>query len=137
MESSQRRLLSRLQDGYAASSDRRSPLPRQHQNRVVPWNNLTDDSDRLFARERQEVSIGRDGVAVNLISVAGVVTKIRSKLIKTLIKGKSIKIKNSPQCVDRALNVEDSIFEWFSVIQGLQVGERRGVAFDQIGQPGM
>ena len=69
----QRRLLGRLQHRRAAGADRRRELPRRHQQRIVPRDDLPGDADRLAQREAHRVVGHRDDVAVNLRRQAAVV----------------------------------------------------------------
>ena len=46
----QRRLLGRLQDDGVAGRQGRAPLPRLHQQREVPRDDLADDADRFVPR---------------------------------------------------------------------------------------
>ena len=73
LEDRQRRLLGRLQHRRAAGADRRRELPRRHQQRVVPRDDLAGDADRLAQREAHRVVGHRDDVAVNLGGQAAVV----------------------------------------------------------------
>ena len=59
-ERRQRRLLGRLQHRRAAGADRRRELPRRHQQRVVPRDDLAGDADRLAQREAHRVVGHRD-----------------------------------------------------------------------------
>ena len=72
-ERGQRRLLGRLQHRRAAGADRRRELPRRHQQRVVPRDDLAGDADRLAQREAHRVVGHRDHVAVDLGGQAAVV----------------------------------------------------------------
>ena len=69
----ERRLLGRLQHGRAAGADRRRQLPRRHQHRVVPRDDLPGDADRLAQRQAHRVVGHRDDVAVDLGRQAAVV----------------------------------------------------------------
>src|SRR5207247_10850340 len=66
-------LLRRLEDGRAASRQRRSPFPRLHEQWKIPGDDLADDADRLVARIAEIISLHRDGLAVNLVRPASVV----------------------------------------------------------------
>ncbi len=72
-ERGQRRLFRRLQHRRAAGADRRRELPRRHQQRVVPRDDLAGDADRLAQREAHRIVGHRDDVAVNLRRQAAVV----------------------------------------------------------------
>ena len=72
-EHGQRRLLGRLEHDRAAGADRRRELPRRHQQRVVPRDDLAGDADRLAQREAHRVVGHRQDVAVNLRRQAAVV----------------------------------------------------------------
>ena len=76
-EHRERRLLGRLQHRRAAGADRRRQLPRRHQQRVVPRDDLPGDADRLAQREAHRVVGHRDDVAVNLRREAAVVLEAR------------------------------------------------------------
>ena len=63
VERRQRRLLGRLEHHRAAAGQRRAELPRRHQQREVPGDDLADDADRLAQRvgevlARREREIG-------------------------------------------------------------------------------
>ncbi len=72
-EHRQRRLLGRLQHGRAAGAEGGRQLPRRHQQRVVPRDDLAGDADRLAQREAHRVVGNRQHVAVNLRGEAAVV----------------------------------------------------------------
>jgi hypothetical protein len=74
VESRQRSLLCWLKNDSAASCDGWPPLPREHENRVVPRDDLANDPNRFFACVTQEVSVDWNCVAVDLVSVAGIIT---------------------------------------------------------------
>ena len=59
----QRRLLGRLEDDGAAGRQGRAPLPRLHQQREVPRDDLADDADRLVPRVA-EVSCPSTGIVL-------------------------------------------------------------------------
>ena len=69
----QRRLLGRLEHHRAARADRRRELPRGHQQRVVPRDDLPGDADRLAQREAHRVVGDGHDVAVDLGREAAVV----------------------------------------------------------------
>ena len=63
----QRRLLGRLQDHRAAGGERRGDLPRRHQEREVPRDDLAADADRLLERVDERVRpADRDRLALDL-----------------------------------------------------------------------
>ena len=69
----QRRLLGRLEDDGVAAGQGRAPLPRLHQQREVPRDDLADDADRLMAGVAEIWPLDGDGLAVVLVGPAGVV----------------------------------------------------------------
>ena len=69
----QRRLLGRLEHDGAAGRQRRAPLPRLHQQREIPRDDLPDHADRLVPRVAEIVALDRDRLAVDLVGPAGVV----------------------------------------------------------------
>ena len=74
----ERRLLGRLQDHRAARRQRRRDLPRRHQQREVPRDDLAADPDRLLERVDERVRPrDRDGLALDLRWPAGVVAQVR------------------------------------------------------------
>src|SRR5262249_42204635 len=69
----QRRLLGRVQDDGAAGRKGRTPLPRLHQEREVPRNDLADDADRFVPCVTEKWTLDGDRLAVDLVGPAGVV----------------------------------------------------------------
>ena len=69
----QRRLLGGLQDDGAAGRQGRTPLPRLHQQREVPGDDLADDADRLVAGVAEVRPFDGNRLAVDLVGPAGVV----------------------------------------------------------------
>ena len=73
----ERRLLGRLEDDRAAGGERRADLPRRHQQREVPRDDLPDDADGLLERVGVELGAGdvgqrrRHGRAAELRRPAG------------------------------------------------------------------
>src|SRR5258708_3677776 len=69
----ERRLLRRLEDAGATRGDGGGKLPRSHDQRIVPGNNLPRDAHR-FAKSKTQ-GIGGDGIDVteNFVGEAGVV----------------------------------------------------------------
>src|SRR5579863_5026271 len=55
LKSGERSLLSGLQHTSTACGDGGRKLPCRHQERIVPWNNLSRDSDRFLERKRHGV----------------------------------------------------------------------------------
>ena len=54
-ESGERCLLCRFQNAGASRRNRRRQLPRRHQQRIIPRDNLSRHADRLFQRERHRI----------------------------------------------------------------------------------
>ena len=74
-ESSKRSLLSRLQHNCVTGSKSRSEFPCHHQSREVPWDDLGTDTDGLLFCVAEVRSTNGDGLTVNLVSPASVVSK--------------------------------------------------------------
>ena len=72
-ERGERRLLGGLQHAAAARGRRGRELPRGHQQRIVPRNDLCGDTDRLAQREAERVGGHRIHVAGNFGGEAAVV----------------------------------------------------------------
>lgn len=109
-----RSLFSRLQDDSVAASEGRAELPRQHEKRIVPWNDLTAYADGLHAGEAEDATIGGDGLAVNLVGPAGIILETG----------------------DRAVNIELSLGDGLAVIESLELGDVVLVLGDQVGELG-
>src|ERR1035438_6501134 len=60
------RLLCRLHHNRIASGKSGCELPRLHEHREIPWNDLRDHTDRLEARVTEVVAINRNRAALNL-----------------------------------------------------------------------
>ena len=71
----QRRLLGWLQNAGATRRDRGRQLPRRHQQRIIPRNDLRGHAHRLAQRETQRVRRHRIDVALNLRRQPAVVLK--------------------------------------------------------------
>ena len=69
----QRRLLGRLKDDRAAGRQGGAPLPRLHQQREVPGNDLADDADRFVTGVAEVRPFDGDGLALDLVGPAGVI----------------------------------------------------------------
>lgn len=108
----QRSLLGRFHHDRATRGQRRSPLPGQHQHRVVPGNDLPDHAHRLLPRVGQMRPIRGHRVAADLVRPAGVV----------------------PQTVHRPVHIVHGVHVRFAVIERLQRGKIVHVAFHQVGQ---
>ena len=70
-ERGERRRLRRLQDDRVAARERGRDLPREHQQREVPRDDLTGDADRLRLAVRERV--------LELVRPAGVVEEVRCR----------------------------------------------------------
>ena len=109
----QRSLFGGLQDDRAAGGQGRTPLPRQHQQREVPGNDLTGHTHRLAAGVAKIVPANRDRVAGQFIGPAGIV----------------------PQAVDRQRQVgRAAVADRLAVVQGFQGGKFFQILLHQIGQ---
>src|SRR5213592_4932182 len=109
----QRGLLGRLEDDRAAGGERRGDLPRGHQQRIVPGDDLGADADRLAQRVAEDVA-GRDGdrLALDLRRPAGVVAEM----------------------VDGRRDVALGGGERLAVVERLEFGELGPVGLDQLGE---
>ena len=108
----QRRLLGRLHHDGVPAGQGRAPLPRQHQQREVPGDDLADHADRLPQGVRQEVAPDRDRPALDLVGPAGVVA----------------------QGVADALHVALGVGDRLAAVERFERGELGGVLLDQVGQ---
>lgn len=75
IQTRQRSLLRSLDDDGVAGSDGGTDLPSPHEDGEVPGNNLATDTNRLVAGVRQGLSVGVNGLTVNLVSPATVVAQ--------------------------------------------------------------
>ena len=112
LEDRERRLLGRLEDHRAAGADRRRNLPRGHEERIVPRNDLPADADRLAQREAQRVVRNGHDVAVDLRGEAAVV------------------LEAGGDVGDVELRLDD----WLSVVDRLQLGELGRVVANDLGE---
>ena len=71
----QRGLLGRLHHDRAAGGKGRAPLPRHHQDRKVPGNDLPGHAHRFPPRVTEVVAVHRDCLALDLVSPSGVVAE--------------------------------------------------------------
>ena len=69
----ERSLLGRLQNASTTRSQRRRQFPCRHQQRIVPGNNLSGNTDRLFQRKTDRIIGNRIYVAENFCRQAAVV----------------------------------------------------------------
>ena len=65
-----RRLLGGLHHDGVAGGQRRRELPRLHQHREIPGNDLPDHADRLMPRVAEVIAVDRNGLALNLVGPA-------------------------------------------------------------------
>ena len=110
----QRRLLGRLEHDRAACGERRAELPRGHQQREVPGDDLPAHADRLAARVAEHV--GRaDGqhAALDLRRPAGEVAQVRDR-------AGHVHVLRQP---DR-----------LAVVERLELGQLLRVVFDRVGE---
>ena len=97
----------------AAGRERRGELPRRHQQREVPRDDLGADADRLAARVAEHVAgRDRDRLALDLGRPAGVVAQV--------VDGRR----------DVALRGRDRL----AVVERLELGELGAVGLDQLGE---
>lgn len=96
----------------ATHGQRRSPLPGQHQHRVIPGNDLTNHADWFLPDVRHHWTVRRDRTAVDLISPASIIS----------------------ERIDGTIHVEYGISERLSVVQRFQIGQHVDVTLHQIGQ---
>ena len=106
------RLLGGLQHRRVAACERRAELPRGHQQREIPRDDLPADTDRLAQCEVEVRLVRRVRLAVDLAHPAGVVAERRRR------RGD----------VDVA-----ALHEGLAVVQGLELRELVGVRLDEIG----
>ena len=111
-EGGQRGLLGGLHDDRVAAGERRPPLPRKHEEREVPRDDLPDDADRLAQRVGQEVAAHGDRLALDLVGPAGVVA----------------------ERVDRADHVAARVADRLAAVDRLELREFLGVLLDQVGE---
>ena len=71
----QRSLLGGLQNDGVAGGNGRTDLPSPHEDREVPGNNLATDTNGLVAGVGESLGVGVNGLAVDLVGPATVVTK--------------------------------------------------------------
>jgi hypothetical protein len=117
-ESAQRGLLRRLEHHAVAAGQRRPELPRRHQQREVPRDDLAHDAHRLAQRVVEEGrpvrAVDGDGLALDLRGPAGVVAKV--------IDGE--------RHVGRARH-----HQRLAVVEALELRELLAVLLDQVRQP--
>eukprot|EP00760_Papus_ankaliazontas_P027766 PhM_4_TR3439/c0_g1_i2/m.94172 len=109
----ERRLLGGLKDDAAAARERGRKLPRGHQEREVPGDDLADDAEGLATHDREEVAVDGVGLALNLVGPAGVVAEALDS-----------------EC---DVNVE-GLAEGLSVVKGLERRQLLLVLLDKISQ---
>lgn len=112
MTTAYRSLFGWLENNRVSGSQCWCDFPGQHQDRIVPRNDLTANTNWLQASERYNITIGRNGFAMNLVRPTGVVTQI----------------------VQRTVNVKVSLGPRFPIVQHFQIGQIFPVTINQIGQ---
>ncbi len=109
----QRRLLGRLEHDRASRRQRRAPLPRLHQQREIPGDDLPDHADRLMTGVAEIRAVDRDGLAFDLVGPAGIVAV----------------------AIDRQRQIGGSaVVDRLAVVQRFQRGQFFEILFDQVGQ---
>ena len=111
-ERRERRLLGRLEHDRVPAGQGGSPLPREHQQREVPGDDLADHSDGLPQGIREEVATDRDGPAFDLVGPAGVI----------------------PERVADPFHVPLGIRDRLAAVERLEGCQVGGVLLDQVGQ---
>ena len=113
LEEGERRLLGRLDHDRAAGREGRGDLPRRHEQRIVPGDDLARHPDRLAHRERHRVGGHRQHLAVDLGGEAAVV----------LVAGGGV--------VHVVLGLDDRLAR----VDGLELGELAPARADPLRQP--
>lgn len=110
VQSGKRRLLGRFEDNGVAGGNGRSDLPRPHEQREVPWDDLATDAHRLMTGVRQTARVGIDRLADDLVRPATVV----------------------PDAVCREGNVALGDLEGLAVVERLDGGDGIQVALEEV-----
>src|SRR5581483_6923353 len=111
-ERGERSLFGGFEDYNVAAGQGGRDLPRGHQKREVPRDDLSADADRLAQREVEHPGVGRIGITVDLGGPSGVVA----------------------EGLGRAGDIDVLRFEdRLAVVEGLEFGEFLGVFFDELG----
>jgi len=108
-----RSLLSSLNNNRVSARQRRAQLPRSHIKRVVPWDNLSTNTDWLLDGICKLGRTNIDDLAVDLVGVAGVVLEDCDDIGKILVKGDLV---------------------WLSVVPGLDCSQGLGILLNQLGK---
>lgn len=112
VQTRERGLLSSFQDNGVTGRDGRTNLPCPHENREVPGNDLTANTNGLVAGVGESLGVGVDGLTVDLVGPASVVADTA----------------NSHTQVNLGHG------EGLAVVQGLNGGELLNVPLDQVSQ---
>jgi len=107
-----RSLFSGLQNNGVTASQSRAELPREHQQRIVPGNDLAANTDRFHSGEAENATISGDSLAMNLIVPACIIL----------------------QAGNRAVDIEFSLSEGLAIVECLELGNVVLVLCDQVGK---
>ena len=107
-----RSLFSRLQHESVASGQRWCKLPGQHQQREVPWNDLTAHTNWLNLGEAVHISISGNGLAVDLVRPTSVIL----------------------ESADGGLYITTGLFQWLAIVQNFQFCQVLLITYHQISQ---
>ena len=105
-------MLGRLEHDRVAAGERGAELPREHEQREIPGDDLSNNAHRLAERVRQEVAANGNGLTFNLVGPAGVVA----------------------EGVDDAAEVADRVGDDLAAVQRFERGELFGIFLDEVGQ---
>lgn len=107
----ERRLLGRLQNYCTTSSKSRSNFPGHHEKRIIPRNNLSNNSDWLFFCHPKEGFRHCESMPFNFISLAS-------------------KVAVSLSCPWNIFVLRD--FQRFAIVEGFKVSKPLGISIKQI-----
>lgn len=113
VKNGKRSLLSSLNNNRVSARQRRTQLPRRHIKRVVPWDDLSTNTNWLLDGICKLGGTDIDDLAVDLIGVAGVVLEDRDDIGNILVQGDLV---------------------WLSVVPGLDCRQGLGVLLNQVGK---
>lgn len=114
VQTGERGLLGSLHDNGVTGSHGRSNLPRPHEEREVPGDDLTADTNGLVAGVGKGVGVGVNGLAVDLVSPSGVVA----------------------DAANAVTHVDLGNAESLAVVRGLESRQVVNVPLHQVGQLG-
>lgn len=114
IQTRQRGLLSRLQHDGVARRDGGADLPGPHEQGEVPRDDLAADTNGLVAGVVEAAGVGVDGLAVDLVGPAAVVTDAAS----------------------RVGHVQPGHAHSLAIVKGFDVGEDLGITLEEVSQLG-